>query len=230
MNRVTRGLVSLGVAAGLAAGSAVLATQVLHDRRADAVAAQGEPLKAEARTDRVVNALAGLADDGVYVAPDARDMLDRAGEKRVARAVAAAQTPVKVVVWTDTRHAGASGFDTVQQLEAGLAESGERGVYLIWQGPENGDINTFGPYGYLTMSPHDEFAGDPSVTLPRLVKRVDGEVRWPERDTESDYWGGVSGGIMAGALIGVGVLLGIGTLYGLFVGTTKRRLPGTWRW
>ncbi|WP_235735470.1 hypothetical protein [Nocardioides alcanivorans] len=230
MNRVVRGLTSVVVAAGLAGGSAVLATQVLREKREDAVAAQAEPLKAEHRVDRVVNVLEGLADDGVYVAPDARTMLDEAGERKVAEAIAASETPVRVVVWTNTRFAGASGFDIVQQLESGLEESGERGVYLIWEGPEKGTADTFGPYGYVSMSPYEDFAGDPAVTLPQLVAQVDTEVRWSEPSEDFDYWGGVGGGIAAGALISVGALLGLGLAYGLIVLVTKRRLPGGWKW
>lgn len=232
MNRILRGAVSLVVAGGLAAGSAVFATDWLHDRRADQVAAQAESLDPAHRVDRVRNALDGVADDGVYVAPDARTMLDAKGERRVARAIARSETPVRVVVWTKTGRAGASLFDLVQQLESGLGDDGESGVYLVWEGPEKGTIDTYGPAsGYISMSPHDEFAGKPAVTIPRLVERVDDEVRWTGHDgADSDYWGGTGGGIAAGALLGIGVLLGIGALYGLVVLVTKRRLPGTWRW
>ncbi|KRF18831.1 hypothetical protein ASG90_02750 [Nocardioides sp. Soil797] len=229
--RVTRGLVSLGIACVLGAGSAVLATQVLHDRRADAVAAQAAPLEPEARVDRVSNALDGLADDGVYVAPEARDMLDRAGERKVARAVARSGTTVKVVVWSKTRFAGASGFDLTQQLEAGLAEDGDHGVYLIWEGPESGTVNTYGRYGYVTsVSTHDDFAGDPARTIPQLVKRIDADITWSSGDDDFDYYGGAGGGIAIGALYAAGALLGIGLLYGAVVLFTKRRLPGGWRW
>lgn len=231
--RVARGLVSVVVAAGLAAGSAVLTTDWLHDRRAEQVAAQAEPLQPESRVDRVANALAGLADDGVYVAPDARDLLDRRGEQRVARAVAASPTTVRVVVWSKTRFAGASGYDLIQQLEAGLEESGETGVYFIWDGPASGYAEPFGAPGYLRdLSPRDDFVGDPATTLPRLVAQVHDDVNWiePVPEAESDYWGGRDGGIIAGMLIGIAVLAGLGVLYGIVVVATKRRLPGTWRW
>lgn len=232
MNPAVRGLVSVVVACVLAAGSAVFAVHWLHDRRAEQVAAQAEPLKAEHRVDRVVNALAGLADDGVYVAPDARDLLSAKAERKLAQAVATSQTPVKVVVWSQTRFAGVSMFDLRQQLESGLGEDGASGVYLIWEGPQDGNVDTYGPRGgYVDMSPHQEFVGDPAVTLPRLVNRVDDDVTfYSARNSDSDYWGGTGGGIMAGVLIGLGVLLGVGCVYGVLVLITKRRLPGTWRW
>ncbi len=232
MNRVVRGLVSVAVAGALAAGSAVAATQILHDRRAEAVAAQAAPLAPEVRTDRVRNALAGLADDGIYVAPDARDLLDERGERAVAQAIAEAETPIKVIVWTRTNKAGASYFDQRQQVEAGLTESGGRGVYLIWQGPEDGDVDTYGAYGFVDVAPYEDFTGDPARTLPRLVAQVDAEVRWYERrrDDDSDYWGGTGGGIAAGLLIGSGVLLAVALLYGLLMVAVGRRLPGRWLW
>lgn len=230
MNRVVRGVVSLVVAAGLATGSAVVATTVLHDRRADAVAEQTARQAPDARSDRVANALDGLADDGVYVAPDARDMLDRRGERKVARAIARARTSVKVVVWSRTYHAGAGGFDLRMQLEAGLQEAGGPGVYLIWEGPESGDVDTFGGNGYLTLSPHEVFAGDPAVTIPALVKRIDREVTWRATNDDFDYWGGPGGGFAAGLLISGGGLVVLALVYGLLVVITKRRLPGGWRW
>lgn len=231
--RAGRGMLSLVVAAGLAAGAAVFATDWLHDHRAAQVAAQQQWDSPEKRVDRVVHALEGVADDGVYVAPDARGMLDAKGERKVARAVAASSTPVKVVVWSRTRFAGADGYELIQQLEAGLAESGDSGVYLVWSGPEQGDANTFGASGYLRdLSPHESFVGDPALTLPRLVKQVDEAVHWttPASGDDFDYWGGRGGGIAAGLLIGSGVLLGVGLLYGVAVMITKRRLPGRWKW
>ncbi|QIX25909.1 hypothetical protein ncot_04315 [Nocardioides sp. JQ2195] len=229
--RVLRGLVSLVVACGLGAGSAVLATQVLHDRRADAVSARAAALAPEARVDRVRHALDGLRDDGVNVAPDARDLLDPAGERKVARAIAASTTPVKVVVWTETSFAGASRFDLVQQLEAGLAEGGGHGVYLVWEGPEKGTLDTYGRNGYISsISTHEDFAGDPAITIPRLVRQVDEQVEWTDTNEDFDYYGGVGGGIGIGALYAVGVLLGVGLVHGLIVLVTKRRLPGGWRW
>lgn len=226
-----RGLLCVVLACVLAAGSAVLATKLLHDRRADAVAAQAAPLKPGARVDRVTNALAGLADDGVYVAPDGRDMLNRAGERKVAAAIAASTEPIKVVVWTRTSFAGASLFDLRQQLEAGLAAAGGHGIYLIWEGPENGGLDTYGKYGYISsISTHDDFVGDPAVTIPRLVKQVDEQVHWSDDDGDFDYYGGVGGGITIGALMGAGILIGLALLYALIVALTKRRLPGGWRW
>ena len=221
MNRVLRGALSLVVAGGLAAGSAVFATDWLHDHRAEQVAAQAEPLLPENRVDRVVHALEGVADDGVYVAPDARAMLDEAGERKVAKAIARAETGL----------AGASFYDLTQQLEAGLGDTGDHGVYFVWEGPEEGTIDLFGPMsGYLSMSPHDAFAGDPAVTLPKLIEQADAEVDWRGRGKTNDYWGGRGGGIAAGALIGLGVLAGIGAVYGVLVWLTKRRLPGSWLW
>lgn len=231
MNRILRGAVSVVLAGGLAAGSAVFATDWLHDRRAEQVAAQAEPLKAEHRVDRVVNALEGVADDGVYVAPDARDLLDAKGERRVARAIARSETPVKVVVWTKTSHAGASLTDLRAQLASGLDETGESGAYLVWEGPEQGDVSTYGPESaYLLISPYEEFVGEPAVTIPRLVRQVDEQVEWTESNEDFDYYGGVGGGIGIGALYASGALLGIGLVYGVIVLITKRRLPGTWRW
>lgn len=229
--RPSRGLVSSILACVLAAGSAVLATHVLHDRRADAVSARTEPLTPEARVDRVTHALAGLSDDGVYVAPDARDMLSRAGERKVAAAVARSATPVQVVVWTTTSFAGVSRYDLDQQLEAGLAEEGERGVILIWQGPERGTVEPYGDRGYVSsIAGYDDFVGDAAVTIPKLVGQIDEKVRWAEGDDDFDYYGGVAGGIAIGVLYGTGLLLAIGLVYGLVVLVTKRRLPGAWRW
>jgi len=233
MNPILRGLISLTVACGVGAGAAALAVQVTHDRGADAVAARAEYEQAntpDERGDRVRNALAGLADDGVHVTADGRAMLSPAGERAIADAIDASATEVRVVVWRPTPYAGGSANDLREQVVDGLAESGQRGVVFFWEGPEEGAAELFGQNGYTDATAFDDFVGDPAKTLPRLIADVDESTRWYDTESDFDYWGGTGGGIAAGLLIGSGILLGVAMLYGVLVLISGRRLPGGWLW
>jgi hypothetical protein len=181
--------------------------------------------------DRVRNAIEGVRKDGVHVAPDGRTMVDKAGEKRLERAIAARgadEVPVRVIVWQET-NMGGSYLQTEEQLERALADD-EPGVLIIWQGPESGDVMlTGGREGYPSFFHSGDFVGDPTSALIAGIDEL--EVNWTDEDNEFDYWGGTGGGIAAGVMIALGVLVGIGLLFWLVRTLTGGllKLPGGWR-
>ena len=225
-------LLCLIVALVIGIGAGAVAVGWLHHVRDTAIAAQQveEPL-AERPNDRLDSTLAELAVDGVSVSDDGRYLLGRSGEAVVERAVGASPVSVFVVVWAEQQQLGGYEGDVIELLAARLAELPgiERGVLFVWQGPETGFVVTVGADGYLSgsMSALD-FVGDPAITLPKAIAATS-DLEWydDERDG-NDYWGGVSGGVLLGTLIALGivvVLLGGALLVRLAGGP---RLPGRW--
>lgn len=181
-------------------------------------------------SDRVTHAIEGLADDGVYVAPDAYDLIDESGEERLIDAVANARTPVNIVVWTNTRFAGTDSFELGEQLEQAVEATMQRGLLLVWEGPNGTGSDALIGEGYWHND--TEFLGDPAVTLPEMIANADAEIDWRPSDpygNGSDYYGGVWGGFAAGLLYGSGVLIVLAVLWGLLRLAGVPRMPGSWR-
>lgn len=181
-------------------------------------------------SDRVTNAIAGLADDGVYVAPDARDLIDERGERSLVKAVAEAEVPVSIVIWTKTFDAGTGGFMLGQQLEREVAEQMPRGVLFVWEGPNGTSSDTLIGDGFWINDA--DFLGDPAITLPEMIEDAEANVEWREPDpygNGSDYYGGLWGGFAVGLIYGTGALLGIAALWGLARLAGVPRLRGSWR-
>lgn len=131
--RVLRPLLALTL--GVAAGAGML--QVLDED-------EWHPDDAAIRNyeagpgDRVLDAVAGLADDHVHVSVDGRPMLDEDGEAAVAAALAERDLPVHVVVWRFSREAG---YDhSIEAAEQIVAELDEPSVVVLWQGPEDSHV------------------------------------------------------------------------------------------
>ncbi|WP_127479838.1 hypothetical protein [Nocardioides pantholopis] len=181
------GALVLGLLAGAGSGGAVATSQ---DTRAVAEFPPG---------DRVRDAVAEIRDDGVHVAPDGRSMLDEAGEARVEAAVAAAdRVPVRVIVWSESRHVGDDAMTVDAQLEAALGE--ERSLILVWQGPQTGRVLTTGGYAYSGVYSND-FLGDPAATLPELIETAQ-QTEWRE-DEPSGSGGPIAAGVALGGMIGL---------------------------
>src|SRR5690606_5833994 len=90
--------------------------------------------------DRVLDAVAGQADDHVHVSVDGRPMLDEEDEAAVAAAIAERDLPVHVVVWRFSRDAGyAHSIEAAEQI---VTELDEPGVVVLWQGPEDSHAET----------------------------------------------------------------------------------------
>lgn len=184
-------------------------------------------------SDRVVNILDGLRDDGVHVTPDARHLLDRAAEqavaKQVARTLAKQDLQVYVVVASNANHAGNSAFGIAMQLETELAKQTQHGVLLVWQGPQAGSVEYLGS-GYLSgVSAHADFVGEPATTIPELVRRVGSaarptEAHSPDGGNAGEVAGGIALGLVYGA-VALGVLLLLGALLRRITGLPLR---GSW--
>lgn len=207
----------------LAGWGAVAALTELRGRDAGAAYADLPPPR-----DRVRDAIEGLREDGVHVAPDGRPMLDEAGERAVEEAVARHRdVPVYVVVWAPSRQVGNDTFTVQDQLVAALGD--EQAMFVIWEGPQAGEVFSSG--GYARISEYGgayDFAGDPATTLPDVVEAYQ-QAEWADPD-ESDYWGGIAGGSVIGVILG-GVLV----VAGIVLGAAVRRssggsvgLPGSW--
>ena len=177
--------------------------------------------------DRVAHAVQGLRDDGVHVSPDGRSMLNRAGERQVARAIREATLPVRVVVWAPSSNAGGRPFDVRAHFTKAYAD--ERGVVIIWEGPQAGQLFTTGQRGWVDGYGTDDFAGDPATSLVEAVTRAQ-DVHWTSGDT-SGYWGGIGGAIAAGILFGCLGAAAFMLLLGLLrlFSRNRLRLPGGWR-
>jgi len=181
-----RHVVDLAIACVLGLCGAALGVHLVDQREVQTAREPG---------DRVQGAIAALREDPVYVAPDGRDMVSVAGERRLEQLIAAAPVPVHVLVWEASLQAGPEpySFTLPEQL---AAELGEPGIYVVWQGPDDVGVGV----------PEDQQLG---WEVPRLQPLGDAETRLSEfigglpasgalEDAEShDYWGGVGGGIAA---------------------------------
>ena len=169
--------------------------------------------------DRVEGAVAALRDSSVYVTPDGRSMLAEDAERRLEDVIAGASVPVHVVVWHSSQEAGGEPY--AFRLPEMLAEElDEPGLYVVWQGPE--DAYAEAPAGQRLDwdIPDLESAGDAER---RITEFVEGLGPDPLIDEESsDYWGGIGGGIAAGALIGGSIALGAWVLVGIVRAVTGR--------
>ncbi|MFS3128229.1 hypothetical protein ACLM5J_07465 [Nocardioides sp. Bht2] len=222
------GLTSLLLAALLGAGVTFGVSSWERDNSAARAEAIGNPDLGRT-SDRVTHAVEGLADDGVYVAPDAYDLIDEAGEKLLIEAVAAAETDVRVVVWSRTRFAGTDSFELGEQLERAVATTLDQGLLLVWEGRTGTGSDTLIGEGYWIND--TEFLGKPEITLPEMIAAADAEIEWRPRDpygNGSDYYGGAWGGFAAGLLYGSGVLIVLALLWGLLRLAGVPRLPGSW--
>lgn len=224
-SRLANLVLSLVVAAGAAVGAAYW-TETSRER-AVAEYAEQEREGPSAPRDRVRAAIEGVRADGVHVAPDGRSLLDRRDEKALEEALAGLAIPVRVIFWRETTGGGAH-LDTDRQLEEAFGD--ERSVLVVWEGPEEGQVVQTGGTGYVPFGQFD-FVGDPVAAITSAVDEIQADTYWhADRGPGSDYWGGVGGGIGAGALIATGVLLGLGLLWLLVVLVSRGRLklPGRW--
>jgi hypothetical protein len=169
--------------------------------------------------DRVTAAVDALRTDDVYVPPDGRRMMSEEAERELEAVIADAALPVHVVVWRASRESGGEPYSF--SLPEMIADQlGEPGVYVVWQGPDDADaaaptgqqIDHFGP-GLVET-------GDAATRISEFVAELDEDSLIP--DDNSDYWGGVSGGIAAGVLMGGAIALGAWVLAGVVRAVTGR--------
>lgn len=177
-------------------------------------------------SDRVVEVLAGLRDDGVHVTDDGRYLLDEAGEEAVAAAVAAEDEPVYVLVWAEDQQVGADENDVLAHLED---ELDDRGVLIVFGGPRAGasTVEVLGDRGGYTPIYGDDLTGDPATTLPAAVAAA-AQVDYYDLD-EDDGELGVVGGAILGVLLGLG-LAGLGLIFVRAARFGRGPIPGRWGW
>ncbi len=230
-----RGAVNLLVALVLSCAIAVWVVQDRSGSESSVIGVSTAELPYGPLSDRVVNMLDGLRDDGVHVTPDARSMVDAEGARRIAdqirRTARRTGVQVYVVVARSTHDAGASGFGLDQQLEHELEKQGDQAVVLIWQGPQEGNTQVIGG-GYLRdISYLEDFVGDPATTLTELVTQVPDQVTWTGASTQedSDTPEAVLGAVL-GVIYGLGALLALLLLWALLRRAGVPRLPGSWGW
>ncbi|WP_110180786.1 hypothetical protein [Nocardioides solisilvae] len=165
----------LSLVVGVAVSMTVLELFDGRDERAD-VAGWADPRPAEPG-DRVLEAVAGLADDRVHVTVDGRSMLDEEGEAAVAAAIAERDLPVHVVVWRFSRDAG---YDhTIQAAEQIVAELDEPAHVVLWEGTEGGHGETTEGWTFTTstgdggwVEDEPEFLGDAEKRLLEWIEQV----------------------------------------------------------
>lgn len=172
--------------------------------------------------DRVRAALADFErGDHLHVAPDARARLSAADEERLERTVAAVDPPLYVALWDGDAEAGyyLEG-DAVDQL---AARGPSDGVYVVWSAP--GEASTSARGGRAPYVDRELLLGEARLRLPEVAAAVAEEGLQEPGD---GYWGGRSGAVAAGVL--VGGLAAPATALLLVVGAwlARRRLPGRW--
>jgi len=162
-------------------------------------------------SDRVADAVAGARDDHVHVTPDGRPMLSEADERALADAITGRDLPVHVIVWAPSRDAGYDHpIHAAEQLAWALTEeSGGPVAVVLWQGPEDGYVETTPgttwAIDYDAQSP--EFLGEAGL---RLTEWVDGLPDAGPDEVFRDLEGSGAGeGVVQGVLAGLGVTLGV---------------------
>lgn len=234
MKATTRGALSLLLALALGVAAAYGAAQGLTAWREHKIADNPGVELGEPGT-RVAKAIAGVRADGVHVSPDGRSMVDRAGERRLEKAVAEATVPVRVIVWSPSTQDG----DWLQETDhLREAFSGEDGLVIVWEGPEEGDVLETGgladyydaPRGEDAIEYPSDFLGDPVRRLTAGIRATDG-MSWRERSsTDSAPPVPVAvglGALIAAPAIGLLLLLSLGVRRAV---GGRGRLPGGWTW
>jgi hypothetical protein len=229
LRRGALGLAHVLLAVGVGGGLATLATVALDDHR-DAQVAASARVDDVPLGDRLEAALAGVRDDGVYVADDGRSLVSPEGEAQIEAAVAAQPVPTYVFVWSQDAQIGMD--DLLRDDLLGRALDDRDGFVLVWEGPGEGSVFGVGPDGgYADFSSLD-FVGDPATTISQLVASISPDDLYGSSSSDDgggDYWGGVAGGSTLGALAGLAV---VGVVGGPLALVRRRRghrlLPGGW--
>lgn len=234
MNGVVRGVVHLLVAlliGSLAGWGAVEGVKASRERQAD------EPGQAlPPAGTRVQAAIDAIREDGVYVSPDARDMVGPEGERKIEAAVAQSGQPVHVIVWAPSTQDG-DWLQADDQLKREFA--GEDSLIYLWEGPEKGEVIEVGrelefpytPGSREVLRYSSDFVGDPANKLAQAV-RATKDATWEEPYEADSRAGLITGGIVLGILAGLTALAVLGALMLLL----RRRssghlaLPGGWTW
>ena len=169
--------------------------------------------------DRVTAAVESLRTDDVYVPPDGRRMMSEEAERDLEAVIADAAVPVHVVVWRASSEAGGEPYSfTLPEMFAD--QLGEPGVYVVWQGPEDADTAAETGQRLDYDVPDLEDTGDAATRISEFVAGLEEDSLIP--DDNSDYWGGVGGGIGAGVLFGGSIALGAWVLVGIVRAVTGR--------
>jgi hypothetical protein len=167
-------------------------------------------------------AVAGLRSDPVYVAPDARNILDAAGADRVRRAIRdAGNGPVYVAVLPASARdeAGGSTGQLVSEIHAGL---GENGAYAVVAGNQfRAGATDFHAAGIADKAIKDH----PSDVPGTLVAFVEGVGAERSGGGDSGGGGGGGGGGSGGSagLIVLGVLAVGGGAFAVSRSRRRRR-------
>lgn len=234
MKRAARGIAHLLLAVligGAAGWGAVEGVEASRERAAEE---PGQVLPPPgARTQKAIDA---IREDGVYVSPDARDMVEPAGEKKIEAAVADSGQPVHVVVWAPSTQDG-DWLRVDDQLKREF--DGQDALIYVWEGPETGQVVEVGRELDLRRAPGEpgtlryssDFVGDPATTLAQAIRATKGAT-W-EEPYEADSRAGL---ITVGVILGVVLALGVLGLLGVLMLLMRRKsnghlaLPGGWTW
>ncbi|GGO76003.1 hypothetical protein [Nocardioides deserti] len=210
LNRIT-----CAVAAVVLGTGAALVVDARLDSSADREYAAG---------DRVLAAVEGLRDDHVHVTDDGRGMLAEADERAIAELIAERDLPAYVLVWKNSWFAGYDHY--VQSAEQVLHQLGEPALLVLWQGPENSTTQVTPGWtvdrwteggGDAEVEP--TYLGDAALRIPEWLEQL------PEDPlvAQDDYYGGLGGGLAAGAFFAAPIVLGFWLLLGVVRVATSRR-------
>ncbi len=190
--------VGAGVAAGTIPGHHPEVEQVSFDE-ANFRAAAAHPIG-----DRVQAAVDGVQETGFYVGPELRDELTPAQVAGIEEIIAGAEVPLFIVWWDEARDAGYNTpYAALDQLRVGV---GREGYYAL---VTEGYVPLLEAVGHASPYIDADGKGRPADSLTRIATEM---AELPPRADirpapESDYWGGVGGGITAGLLFaGLGYL------------------------
>jgi hypothetical protein len=178
--------------------------------------------------DRVQQAVDALAESPVFVAEDARDLLDEAGEARVAEVAAAADPRIFVVVWTPSTDAGYYlEADALDQIMEGVDEDG---IYLLVDDSQSAVVDERGVEldGYVVP----ELYGALDEALVDHLEELDALGASPAETGEDAYWGPPPGAAVIGVLTALGSYGAVMLLIGIarVVAGRPFRLPTTSTW
>lgn len=218
----------IGAVAGLLAGTgvAVLAHEAQEAREARDLVRRAEAFDYREDVPPPVDAVRDLLaqDTLVVVDPLLADRVPEADLRRAEELLAGSPVPARIAFLRSPQglHEGYTSRGAATQWWTAL---GERGHYVVLE--DNGSTE-YGAVGLVEQNPRTRTQGQPGPALVRLAEEM---ATWeaqplptePDAISEEDYWGGISGGILAAVLFGGLGVVPVFLVLRWFVGTRRRK-------
>lgn len=164
-------------------------------------------------------------DTRLAVDPLLADRITEEERQTVEEVLAASPVPARIAYlsYPDTSDAGYTANGALPQWSTAVGEEGH--YVVLWD-------SGFHDSGALGLEPHyldDRTQGQPGPALERIAAEM---ATWvaeplptePTEPNDSDYWGGVGGGIAAGALMGAFGVVPVFLLLRWYVGSRRRKV------